>query len=434
MTRRRTLRSGLTAAGLAVAVVAAGCSSSDTASSDDTAPSSTIEAAGSSAADDPAPSTTPSTTTAAPNTTTTTEPSPASLPVDYVDHQSELYGDLTNWLCHPLADDDVCRRDLSATAVADDGSTELVPHEPAADPAVDCFYVYPTVSRDPGYLSDLEPGENEEIQAVVNQAARLNRHCALWAPIYRQNTLASLFDTAVGDEPEEGTREVAYGDVLDSFRQYIASVDGDRGFILIGHSQGSGLLTRLIADEIDDEPALRDRLVSAYLLGSSVGVPQGEVVGGRFDNVALCTTADDTGCVVSYASFRSTAPPPDTSFFGRVSEPGQVAACVDPVELIGSGPSSEPYFAGAEPYAEGFAGDEITTPYVTYPDFLELRCVDDGEFSYLEVTVLGDPADNRTDDITGDLTPDWGLHLVDANIAMGDIVALAGRQVAAFTG
>ena len=61
--------------------------------------------------------------------------------------------------------------------------------------------------------------------------------------------------------------------------------------MLIGHSQGAGLLTRIIADEIDDEPLLRDRLVSAYILGSTVHVPEGEVVGGDFANVPLCEAA-----------------------------------------------------------------------------------------------------------------------------------------------
>jgi hypothetical protein len=38
---------------------------------------------------------------------------------------------------------------------------------------------------------------------------------------------------------------------------------------------------------------------------------------------------------------------------------------------------------------------------------------------YLALVVHGDPADPRTDDIGGDLTPDWGKHLIDANVAMG---------------
>jgi hypothetical protein len=49
--------------------------------------------------------------------------------------------------------------------------------------------------------------------------------------------------------------------------------------------------------------------------------------------------------------------------------------------------------------------------------------------------VNADPADPRTDTIAGDvvgpggqIAADWGLHLIDANIAMGNLVDLVGSQ------
>ena len=44
----------------------------------------------------------------------------------------------------------------------------------------------------------------------------------------------------------------------------------------------------------------------------------------------------------------------------------------------------------------------------------------------------GDPSDPRIDDIGGDLTPEWGMHLIDVNVAMGDLVSLARSQGKAF--
>jgi hypothetical protein len=44
----------------------------------------------------------------------------------------------------------------------------------------------------------------------------------------------------------------------------------------------------------------------------------------------------------------------------------------------------------------------ITTSFVTLPRFVEVP--------------QGNPADPRIDDIGGDLTPEWGLHLVDATL------------------
>ncbi len=113
--------------------------------------------------------------------------------------------------------------------------------------------------------------------------------------------------------------------------------------MLLGHSQGAGMITRLIEDEIDDEPLLRDRLVAAYVLGSSLQVPDGEVVGGDFADVPLCEAEDQTGCVVTYSSYRSTDPPAGVAFFGRGGD-GTRAGCVNPAAVGGGAATVQPYF------------------------------------------------------------------------------------------
>jgi hypothetical protein len=374
--------------------------------------------------------------------TATTEA--AELPAGYEGYTSDIYADDANWMCKPGLADDVCSRDLDATAVAADGTTEVVAHEVAEEPAIDCFYLYPTVSADPNPNSDLVPAEDQEINTVYNQAARLSSTCRMFAPVYRQVTLSMIGGGGGADRQSAGA--TSYGDAVDAFKHYIVNESDGRGFVLIGHSQGAGLLARIIADEIDDEPLLRDRLVAAYILGSTVNVPEGEVVGGDFDNVPLCEAPDQVGCVVSYATFRTTAPPPEgESFFGRANEVGP-AACVNPADLAGGGPATlHPYFladsqAGgllggtSQPFADPARSSEITTPWVTYPDFLEAECATAGDVTYLALTVSGDPADPRTDDIGGDLPGGWGMHIVDANIAMGDIESLVASQAEAYVG
>jgi hypothetical protein len=368
------------------------------------------------------------------------------LPAGYEGYTSEVYADDAHWLCKPGVEDDVCSRDLDATSVVADGSTGVIEHEVAEDPPVDCFYVYPTTSFDPGPNSDFEAAEAEEIHTAYNQVARLTSTCRVYAPIYRQLTLSVIGGGAAraeGDGPDP--REVAYGDVVDAFKDYIANESEGRGFVLIGHSQGAGMLTQLIVDEIDDEPLLRDRLVSAYILGSSVQVPEGEVAGGTFANVPLCEQADQAGCVVSYSSYRATTPPVAGSFFGRGGD-GTRAACVNPADLAGGPAFVQPYFlmrrpegsvlGGAEtqPFADPARAAEITTPWVTYPDFVEATCVSEGDFTYLSLSVAADPADPRADDIGGDLNEQWGMHLIDANVAMGDIVDLVATQADAYAG
>ena len=350
------------------------------------------------------------------------------LPAAYVDYMSEVYVDDAVWLCRGgEASDDICERDLDATAVFADGTTEPRPHDRAPDPVADCFYVYPTVSQDEAPSSDLVPSEADEINTTLAQAARLTGACRVFAPVYRQVTIGALFGAY---EADESNRVLAYDDVVDAFRHFVANDSGGRPFVLVGHSQGAGILSRMISDEIDGEPGLRDRLVSAILLGTSVAPDQ-------YDTIPTCATSTDVHCVVSYSSFRDTAPPPPGAFFGSVD--GAPAVCVNPVDPAGGAATSSPYFSllgfdgtvsTAVAYDPEATPAEIPTAWVTYPDMVTVDCVDEGTFGYLELSVTTE-AGPRRDDIGGDLTPEWGMHLVDANVAMGDLVTLVGQQSAA---
>lgn len=382
------------------------------------------------------PPTTDATSTEPPSTdVSSTEPrstdsaEPAALPDAYAGYSSETYADDAVWLCRGgVADDDVCLRDLDATAVFADGTTEPRPHEVATDPVADCFYVYPTVSQDPEANSDLIAAEGEEVNTVLNQAARLTGSCRVFAPIYRQVTLGGLFDA------DDEARSVAYDDVVDSFRHFIANDNDGRPFVLVGHSQGAGILNRLIEQEIDGEPLLADRMLSAILLGTSVAAD-------GYDSIPPCAAAAEVNCVVSYSSYRNTAQPMPGAFFG--SRDGTSALCVNPVDPEGGAAVSQPFFrvdaagllgGGAQPFDDDATVDTaISTPWVTYPDMVTVECVDDGTYGYLQLTIT--TADGpRSDDIGGDLTPEWGMHLVDANVAMGDLVELVRTQSDAFTG
>ena len=76
----------------------------------------------------------------------------------------------------------------------------------------------------------------------------------------------------------------------------------------------------------------------------------------------------------------------------------------------------------------------IGTPWVSVPGLLTAACRSNQNATYLEVTVHGDPTDPRTDDIVGDIgangqvLANWGLHLIDVNLAMGNLVDIVGRQ------
>jgi hypothetical protein len=350
------------------------------------------------------------------------------------------YAEETAWLCLP-GRDDLCARPLPTTALNPNGYGSVGQALPAKDAAIDCFYVYPTVSRDPGLNSDLSPGVEEKATAMV-QFARFGSVCRTFAPIYRQVTATAL-PRAFAGENIQANFEIAYGDVLAAFRDFLAHRSSDRPFVLIGHSQGSIHLERLIAEEIDGKP-LQKRLVSAVLLGWSVDVPPGKTVGGSFKSVPLCTRGDETGCVVTYMSFRAATPPPAGSFLGRAAKPGMTAGCTNPAELAGDGSQLDSYWftvsrgRPGEPEIAWSKEGPPATPFVRTEGLVSGRCMHDGSAGYLALTVNADPGDARTDTIPGDvyilgqINAGWGTHLIDANVAQGNLIRLVEQQARAF--
>ena len=186
--------------------------------------------------------------------TTAASPAPAQTTEAQAKPAAAAKNDYSNgdtWLCRP-GRQDACAVDLATTIIAADG--KLKREAWAADPkaAIDCFYVYPTVSNDPTGNSDMIPGP-EEKGVVAAQFARFASQCRVYAPMYRQITLTALRGVIAGT-PIPMDRALAYTDVLDAWNYYLEHDNQGRGVVLIGHSQGSGVLTQLIKNEIDGKP------------------------------------------------------------------------------------------------------------------------------------------------------------------------------------
>jgi hypothetical protein len=355
--------------------------------------------------------------------------------------QDPDYRQPANWLCRP-GHNEACEQDLDTTVIAADGRRTIERFAAAKAPKFDCFYVYPTISNDPGGNSDLVPGV-EERRVVQFQAARFGAKCRLFAPMYRQVTLTALRSMIGGATPAID-RDLAYRDVKAAWDDYLAHDNQGRGVVLIGHSQGSLILTQLLKREIDGKPAA-DHLISAMLIGSSVPVPEGKDVGGLYNTIPLCRSAAQSGCIVTYASFRADSPPPADSRFGKGDRPGIEAGCTNPSALGGGKAVSQPYLAATgSMLGEGQTppwtsdGKPVTTPFVRAPGLVSTECVRRDGFNYLAVAVNADPADPRTDKIAGDVVAgtqilkNWGLHLIDMNLAQGDLVTLADSQAKAW--
>jgi hypothetical protein len=347
------------------------------------------------------------------------------------------------WLCKP-GRKDACAVSQDATIIAADGKFSREKFSAAKNPPIDCFYVYPTVSNETTGNSDLVINAPEK--RVVNaQFARFASKCRLFAPMYRQVTLTALRAMIAG-KPIPVDRELGYNDVVAAWNYYLAHDNNGRGFVLVGHSQGSGVLTQLIKNEIDGKP-IQSRLISAILMGTSLPVPKGADVGGAFKHIPVCRSNRQTGCVIAFANFRATVPPPGNSRFGKAAE-GMQAVCANPAALGGGSGMLDAYLSpgristGSDDAPAPFAWTEpakpIDTPFVKVPGLLSAACVEDEHGSYLAVTLHPTPGGARTNDISGDVVvngqvlEDWGLHLIDANLTMGNLLSVVADETKAY--
>jgi hypothetical protein len=369
-------------------------------------------------------------TTAAAETPPATTPQ-VQTPADYSKDE--------NWLCRP-GRQDACTQDQSTTIVAADGTLSHEDFHPNPNAPIDCFYVYPTVSGETTPNSDLVVTSAER-NVISAQFERFAAQCRPYAPMYRQMTLAGLRALMAGQRSGVD-RALAYNDVIAAWRYYLAHDNHGRGVVLIGHSQGAGILIHLIAEEIDGKPA-QAQLVSAMIMGANVIVPEAGDVGGSFHHIPACRAPAQTGCVLAYVSFRETAPPPAIAFFGKaydiqtgLTQQGMRALCTNPANLGGGSGDLHSYWrVNSRPWVN--PPQTIATPYVSTPGLASAHCVSDEHGSYLAIHVnaAGGP---RTDDIPGDLRAngqvlaDWGLHVVDIPEAQGDLVDIVRQEGEAY--
>jgi pimeloyl-ACP methyl ester carboxylesterase len=367
-------------------------------------------------------------------------PAPAAQPA--AEMKPNDYANESSWLCRPGRKGDACDVDLTTTVIAADGSMTRETFTPDPKAPIDCFYVYPTVSTDPAVNSDMTVDAAEK-NVVHQQFARFASKCRTFAPMYRQVTLAGLRQR-MGGGTISFDNGVQYTDVRDAWRAYLQRDNQGRGVILIGHSQGAYILTELLRQEIDGKP-VQKQLIGAYLLGATFPVPKGEDRGGALKTIPLCRKPGQIGCVVNFSAFRSTVPPPANTLFGKAADPAQTTSCTNPAAPgDASAPLHSYLFADGRTIAMAAArptwveGKVVATPFVSVPGLLTARCATNEHATYLEITVHGNSADPRTDDIGGDLglpgkpIPMWGLHLIDVNLVMGDLLRNVDAQTKSY--
>ncbi len=334
------------------------------------------------------------------------------------------------WLCKPGLANNPCTSGLTSTVLPVSGEPTRETARPARTAKIDCFYVYPTVSDQPGV--NATRAKDPEVKAIARfQAARFSQHCRVFAPVYRQLTLRAI---ATPRNLASKARQTAYADVRDAWREYLRRHNKGRGVVLVGHSQGTYMLRELVKREIDRTASVRRRLVSALLIGGNVEVRKGSDRGGDFRNVPACRSARQLGCVVGYSMFDQ-LPAPDARF-ARTAASGREILCTNPASLGGGSGAVDAYTpTAAFPGTIGavlrasITIPRAATPWLKFPARATAQCVKRGGAVWLDIRQR--PNDPRPV-FTPELGPTWGLHLGDINIAYGQLTDLVRRQSAAY--
>jgi hypothetical protein len=342
----------------------------------------------------------------------------------------------TVWLCKPGAKPDPCAPGLSTTLYKPTLAKPLrvIHPQASAHPPIDCFYVYPTVSDEKTGNSDLKI-QGTERSIALYQASRYSQYCKVYAPMYRQVTLRGI---GLGPPTTKPDAQLPLRDVTTALRTYLRRYNHGRGFVLIGHSQGSFVLRSVISKVIDPSPALRKKLLSAILLGGNVVVQGDTGIGGDFKHIPACRSNTQLGCAIAFSTFDQSAP--SNSLFGHPSPlagqtlpPNAEVLCTNPASL-GGGSGLLDSISPSKPFAPHSslaAGIKLlninfpqpSTVYWATNGAFSARCVDSNGAHVLMIT-----ARRNAPTPTPSPNAQWGLHLLDANIALGNLVRIVRSE------
>lgn len=256
----------------------------------------------------------------------------------------------------------------------------------------------------------------------------------VWAPMDRPRTEVSLLK-GLGADPVADL--VAYRSLLAGWKDYLEHYNDGRPVVFIGHSQGPAMLIRLLASQVDVNQTLRRKMVSAILLGGNVSVPTGGIVGGSFKHLALCTTPGEPSCIIAYSS--SPSEPPAGALFGRpgqgvslqsdqTGKAGMQVACVNPAAPARSSGDLSSWFLASSSRPPPPA---VRTRWVSYPGLYAVSCRSAGGATWLWVHDVAVHGDARPV-VSEALGPDWGFHLEDVNLALGNLIDDVRHQEQAY--
>ena len=237
--------------------------------------------------------------------------------------QSEVrtldYSDMDNWAFHPNKSQTLLDDYNLDIAVIDESlqieSVIPITNNSSSNTGVDVFFVHPTVLSqiaDSPQNIDIDDQQEFLISAtILAQGGLMSKYGRFFAPRYRQST-GTTYLSSTSKELQASVITVSYNDIKASFLDYLSNHNDGNKIILAGHSQGSFMLAMLLRDVFDNDPSLKDRLVTAALGGMGyVYASQNNYSDGWWQTIPLCTMMEECGCIHNWRSFAESQPLPE---------------------------------------------------------------------------------------------------------------------------
>ncbi|MCV6631615.1 MAG: DUF3089 domain-containing protein [Flavobacteriaceae bacterium] len=242
-----------------------------------------------------------------PNSTNDIGEKTIEIPTSTVD-----YNAMENWSFHPNKTTILPSYNLDIAAINKNLQIEeVIPitNNSSKNTGIDVFWVHPTLLN---AVQNLTQPENIAIEAqdkirigltTLAQGGLLSKYGRFFAPHYRQSS-GRTYGSDIDKELQAKIIATSYSDIKASFLHYLNNFNNGNKIILAAHSQGSFMLAMLLRDEFDNTPNLTNKLVVAALGGIGyLYAKQGTYKGGWWQNIPLCTTTNQCGCISNWTTF-----------------------------------------------------------------------------------------------------------------------------------
>lgn len=164
--------------------------------------------------------------------------------------------------------------------------------------AADLFIVCPTVDLGTDGHTNMSLTD-ENIKGNFTGALNMQRgiyekNCRMYAPYYRQATLA---DYTLPRQDAAAYFDLAYSDVRAAFLYYMHHENNGRPFVLSGFSQGAEMCLRLLK-EFGNTDFVKNNMVACYAIGWRFTPQEAE----KYPYIQPAKCADDLGKVIIFNS------------------------------------------------------------------------------------------------------------------------------------